>query len=325
MTKLVTKLVSGLTGSLIVTALDIGARGGVKSDLALIAPVVDYYLFEPDEEEAGALRGKFDQENWHSVTVIVEALGARDEHIILNLYRQRGCSSKFVADRELAKLYLRDDYYFLDGTIDVPVRPLDALVAEGALPPPDFMKIDVQGMEGEVFDGAACALAETLVGVRTEVSFSPLYKGQPLFSGIDSQLRQYGLVPMRWIETHEWRRCTRAKFPQIARGRYPASRGQMMHADVLYLLHPESLESETEGQVERLARLGLVAASYDHYDHAAAAFARPRVSEYIQDKTSVDPVQMLEALSREFARRARHQSRMERAGRLIARLSGIKT
>lgn len=54
-----------------------------------------------------------------------------------------------------------------------------------AVPPFDLMKIDVQGGEVQVFEGAAVKLS-TALAVITEVAFVPLYEDQPL---IDDQMR----------------------------------------------------------------------------------------------------------------------------------------
>ena len=54
-----------------------------------------------------------------------------------------------------------------------------------AVPPFDLLKIDVQGGELQVFEGAAAKLSSCLA-VITEVAFVPLYEDQPL---IDDQMR----------------------------------------------------------------------------------------------------------------------------------------
>jgi len=57
----------------------------------------------------------------------------------------------------------------------------------------DLIKVDVQGGELDVFQGAT-KLLESAVLIQTEVEFLPLYKNQPLFADIDSHLRQHGFV-----------------------------------------------------------------------------------------------------------------------------------
>lgn len=57
----------------------------------------------------------------------------------------------------------------------------------------DYLKVDVQGGELMVLDGAARTLRSALV-VHIEVEFVPLYKNQPLFADIDARLRAAGFA-----------------------------------------------------------------------------------------------------------------------------------
>ena len=59
----------------------------------------------------------------------------------------------------------------------VPVRRLDSLLAAGVIPKCDFLKVDVEGFEQDVFRGARDLLAAGVLGVETETSFgvSPVY------------------------------------------------------------------------------------------------------------------------------------------------------
>jgi FkbM family methyltransferase len=73
----------------------------------------------------------------------------------------------------------------------VPVMPLDRLVARDNLPPPDLLKLDVQGYELEVLRGAEQCLRQARA-VLCEVSFRELYTGQPLFGDIERFLFERG-------------------------------------------------------------------------------------------------------------------------------------
>ena len=303
--------------------LDIGARGGMKSDLRLVAPVTECYLFEPDVQAFRELRDEPPQTEWRTLHYVNAALGASAETFSLNLYRKRGCSSRYSADAKLGDLFSRGAYYVHEGTAIVPAHPLDELVASGKVPPPHFVKIDVQGMESDVFYGSQKCLQEHIVGLRVEVSFYGIYRDQPLFPEIDQQLRAFGFVPMHWLEFHEWRRCTRQKFPATIEGPIPASRGQMMHADVLYLLHPESLPNVTEEDKKKLVRLALFSACFNQFDHAVAAFSQPGVAEFVKEKTKLEPIEVLAPLSRKFARLARHKERMAWISERVARAIGL--
>lgn len=250
-------------------SLDIGARGGAQNDLLPLAKAVDLYGFEPDRTEFERLKNNAGSTPWKNFTVLPHALGKAAEMQTLHLYKKAGCHSLLQADPAKAALFSRADYYEPQGSVNVAVESLDTLIQRNELPAPDHIKIDVQGWELDVFKGAGKALRDNVLAVRTEVCFFDLYKGQPFFADIDACLRGLGFVFMGFVESHGWRRRTKIKWPRHMGGPIPYSRGQLIHADALYLKAPEDL---TEGQ--DLLKLGLLAAAYEYLDHAAACFAR---------------------------------------------------
>jgi len=64
----------------------------------------------------------------------------------------------------------------------------------------DFIKVDVQGGEMGVFEGAKELLSDAFM-IHTEVQFVPFYKDQPLFAEIDQCLRQAGFWFHRFEST----------------------------------------------------------------------------------------------------------------------------
>ncbi len=67
----------------------------------------------------------------------------------------------------------------------------------------DLLKIDVQGAELMVFANGRQRLAEA-VAVQTEVSFVPLYKDQPSFGAVDTELREQGFIPHAMTALKRW-------------------------------------------------------------------------------------------------------------------------
>lgn len=61
-----------------------------------------------------------------------------------------------------------------------------------------FLKIDTQGFEREVIEGAQDSLAN-IVGLQVELTLTPLYSDQPLIEDIILVLRDYGFVPV-WLQ-----------------------------------------------------------------------------------------------------------------------------
>ena len=101
------------------------------------------------------------------------------------------CSSLFEPNEALAyKFQYLGEPLRVMGTRALQTRRLDDLTeTTGA----DFLKVDVQGGELLVLQGAAKRLRDVLV-VHIEVEFLPLYKNQPLFADIDSFLRCHGFA-----------------------------------------------------------------------------------------------------------------------------------
>jgi FkbM family methyltransferase len=74
-----------------------------------------------------------------------------------------------------------------------PMFTLDGLIAEGALSPPQLIKLDVQGYELEVLKGAEQAL-KTCDAILTEVSFFPFFPKLPLVDEVIAFLRVRGFI-----------------------------------------------------------------------------------------------------------------------------------
>ena len=94
----------------------------------------------------------------------------------------------------------------------------------------DFLKMDVQGAEGDVLSGATRKL-KTCIAVLTEVSFVTLYEGQPAFGEIDTQLRGLGFIPHCFAESKLWPLATGSALTQT-------DPHQLLEADILYIRDP---------------------------------------------------------------------------------------
>lgn len=77
-------------------------------------------------------------------------------------------------------------------TIKVPTMTLDDFLSKEKVASPVFLKIDVQGAEMLVIEGAKKALQDVVVGVQIEMSLVPLYGGQSLYWEVDAYLRDRG-------------------------------------------------------------------------------------------------------------------------------------
>jgi len=78
------------------------------------------------------------------------------------------------------------------GTERSPLRRLDSIAANYLRPDSiPFIKIDTQGFEPQVLKGASELLKQT-VGLQLELSLTPLYEGETVFTDMIAQLTLLG-------------------------------------------------------------------------------------------------------------------------------------
>ncbi len=260
------------------TIIDVGARKdkarsnpSTKRDFNIIAKGCDYFGYEPDKVEYKKLL-KNKNHFWNTQKFISDALGESEGSFDLNFYAQPGLSSKFKAKKDQFSLFSRLSYLGnLNKSISVNVTTLDDSIKKNKISNPSFLKIDVQGMELEVFKGARNFLKNQCLGIRVEIAFHELYENQPLFFEIDSHLRKLGFFPFQFLELHSWRRDSKKKFPfKDPHAKINFSKGQLIHGDIIYLKNPLSLPKKDINKQK--IRLALIALCYQHFDMAHSIF-----------------------------------------------------
>lgn len=106
------------------------------------------------------------------------ALGAEDGTITIHISRNSYSSS--VLDVEDDLIDVAPDIAYIS-TETVPLRRIDGLVTEQIEASSSvFLKIDVQGFERQVLEGATGILPR-IKGIQVELSLVPIYKGQCLY------------------------------------------------------------------------------------------------------------------------------------------------
>jgi FkbM family methyltransferase len=113
----------------------------------------------------------------------------------------------------------------------------------------DFLKIDVQGSELEVFQTGRRKLANT-VAIHTEVSFITLYQDQPTIGQVDTVLRQMGFVPHCFAELLHWPIA-----PAVIDGDPRKPIHQLLEADLVYVRDFSRAENLSVQQWKQLAMI----------------------------------------------------------------------
>jgi FkbM family methyltransferase len=152
------------------TVYDIGAyRGGWTRLAAEIFPAATFILFEANGDNA----------------VHLQSTGRR--HFIVTVSDEDGSGTLFLprtADTSGASLYVENSAHYAGGNRverAVATARLDTLVARHDLPPPDLIKLDVQGAELDAIAGGAGAVAQCRALIA-ELSLASYNQGGPLIA-----------------------------------------------------------------------------------------------------------------------------------------------
>lgn len=134
-------------------ALDIGANIGLSAIvLAALLPAGRVLAAEPSPRTVRALRETLALNGLTGrVAVEATAIAATPGEVAFNADPDHSAGSKIVNEGTMDRAAL--------APVTVPVTTLDALVAAHALPRVDLVKVDVEGFEGDVLDGAAATIA----------------------------------------------------------------------------------------------------------------------------------------------------------------------
>jgi len=108
------------------------------------------------------------------------------------------CSSLYEPNEKLIKLYNNFNVAYLKNVIDIETISLDDFLEDQKINTLDFIKIDIQGAELDVFRGAVKCLKSVLM-VVSEVEFISHYINQPLFGDVCSFLDKNNLMFHKFV------------------------------------------------------------------------------------------------------------------------------
>lgn len=183
-----------------IVLLDAGARGGIE-ELKRLAPWVQAYGFEPHPESFQEIPSR--ESPYARQSYLPLALGAEKGKRLLNLARHPSYSSFLEVDWAVHRRHLQLMPMYEQwkaamapvGQAEVQVSTLDAVAGELGISYISFLKLDTQGTELEILQGARELLEGGRIGlIKCEVSFIPFYKGQCLYGDVSRFLQNHGFV-----------------------------------------------------------------------------------------------------------------------------------
>ena len=207
--------------------------------------------FEPQQDALNALLTKKGQNERY----LPYAIGNGSEQT-LNICQVSGMTSLLTPDKNMLQTFgIFAEFGRVIEQIPISTRTLDSIDEIVHL---DYLKIDIQGGEMDVFKHGRQKLAQT-VAIQTEISFMPLYENQPTFAEIDAELRSQGFVPHCFAAMKNW-----IISPLVINNNPTIPLNQLMEADMVYVRDFTKPDSMSNEQLKHLALISHIC--YQSFD-----------------------------------------------------------
>jgi len=217
--------------------LDAGGRFGLHPTWKDFGGELDYYLFEPDPLEAERLRIKYERRT-DEIKVVESALLDSIGETRIYMFRNQAMSSSHRRN-PVSALFKgeREQEVEIVGHIDAKTVTVDSFCKEQEISL-DFMKIDTEGSEYAILNGAINQLDNSVIGVRSEVNFDNIFEGTPMFSTLHDFMLDHGYYILNLNYDGKGHYCNDAI---NANGKY----GILTECDAVWLKRREHIYSES--------------------------------------------------------------------------------
>lgn len=185
------------------------------------------------------------------------ALGEKNEKKKLYNTKHPMCTSLYKPNEKLIRLYNNLDVSYLKSETEIETISLDNFIDKHKIDEVDFIKIDVQGAELDIFKGGKNVLKNVLK-IICEVEFVSMYENQPLFGDVNNFLTQHDFMFQKFISI-----AGRTLRPLIPKN--PDAASQHMWSDAAFIRHVEKIQNLSN---EKLLKLSLLSTIYDSVDLA---------------------------------------------------------
>jgi FkbM family methyltransferase len=208
--------------------------------------------FEVDEDLCDQMNSKAKA----GVRYYPNALGEKNERREFYITNHPMCCSLYEPNQALISLYNNFEVAYLKRKDKIDTVSMDYFSLVNGISEIDFIKIDIQGAELDVFKGGVAALKSVLALV-CEVEFIPHYVQQPLFGDVCTFLDKHQLMFHKFLGL-----AGRALKP-IVINNDPNLPSQHIWSDAVFIRHIHAVQNLSAKQ---LLKLSMLAAAYDSPD-----------------------------------------------------------
>ena len=253
-------LIAGLDERYPLMLVDVGAMGGIARKWDVLGEAVKVLAFEADEREYQKLKST------DRVQYLNYLVHGRSEDLIFHISKAAGKSSVYPPNMPLLDRFPLSDRFTVVDQLRFPasrVRSFDDLVKEGVIDDLDFIKLDTEGTELSILQGAQKHVLPGVFGVQLEVEFVEKCLDQPLFRQVDECMAVNGFQLMD-LRRQYWKRKEFGEY---------IGKGQLVFGDVLYVKTVEAFAAamasmELARAKAKIQKAILICLVYRLCDHA---------------------------------------------------------
>lgn len=213
---------------------DVGSAGGLHGRWKPLRSVITALLFEPRDDLSEIRRIGND-------IVFPIGLAPRTGRSVLNITALANMSSSLEPDAErLASYAKKGDHTRIVDRFEMPVDRLDAVLEREGITL-DAIKVDTQGSELGILEGARNALETSVLMAEVEVSFFGRYREQALVWDIVAHMHALGFELLDLSRLKRYRRRNSAGIGNLSLGGGQRA-GRLAYGDAIFFLREDVLE-----------------------------------------------------------------------------------
>ena len=259
------------------TIIEIGAVQ-IQNEKEPFYELLDYF---PESRIIGfeiekAVCEKMNSQSLKGVKYYPYALGKANEKRKLYITQHPMCCSLYKPNEEFIKLYNNFEVAYLKEETEIDTISLDYFIDKHDVGNIDFIKIDVQGAELDIFKGGSKALKNVLK-IVCEVEFVQHYENQPLFGDVCNYLSQHDIMFNKFLGL-----AGRALKP-IMLNNDPNIPSQHIWSDAVFVHHIQKIHNLSDIQLIKLSLLACVYYSLDLTFYCLSEYDKRNSSSFAKD------------------------------------------